>query len=474
MPNALRAVLAASLTLAACDLRFDHPLDGCLQETDAQLCQRLARCGPAVLVDDCRAERSVDCGPCPPTCFDHEPNGDETDAGCGGGCPSRCADTKGCSSGADCASGSCAGATCAPSCAAANGGCDAQATCTNAPAARVCACKSGYRGDGLTCTDIDECQEGTSGCDAHAQCENLPGSRRCTCVAAAGWVGDGARCRQVWTIAGDGKEGAKNSSLGSEAQFNHPRGIAGDATALYVADTDNHLIRKIDLATTATSTFASSLGSWPMDLAVRSGTLYVLIYDPGAVKAVDLGSRQVTQIASGFSYPNRMALASDGKIFVADTGNHRIAQIDGTTVTVLAGSGTAGYAEGVGPEAQFDSPKGVAVAGGVLYVADSGNQRIRAVDLTTRQTSLVAGSGVQGADQGTGAAASFDQPQALAVVGEVLYVSDARALRTVELATTRTSFFTNQIGADGMCVSGSFLFSVGSWGWNRVWKLAAP
>ena len=81
-------------------------------------------------------------------------------------------------------------------CATNNGGCDADATCTNTTGGNTCACDSGFTGDGLTCTDINECATGNGGCDANADCTNTPGSRTCACQP--GFVGDGTTCRPVW------------------------------------------------------------------------------------------------------------------------------------------------------------------------------------------------------------------------------------------------------------------------------------
>ena len=70
--------------------------------------------------------------------------------------------------------------------------CDKLAKCTNTPGSYTCECPKGYSGDGTTCTEIDECKEGTAGCDKNAVCENTPGSFKCTCKA--GYKGDGTTC----------------------------------------------------------------------------------------------------------------------------------------------------------------------------------------------------------------------------------------------------------------------------------------
>jgi hypothetical protein len=77
-------------------------------------------------------------------------------------------------------------------CATSNGGCRAYASCTNTPGSYSCICNTGYIGDGFTCTDIDECATSNGGCSAYASCTNTPGSRLCACNE--GYAGDGVTC----------------------------------------------------------------------------------------------------------------------------------------------------------------------------------------------------------------------------------------------------------------------------------------
>ena len=67
-----------------------------------------------------------------------------------------------------------------------NGGCSANAACTNTPGSRTCACNTGFSGDGVTCTDINECATNTDNCDANAaSCTNTPGSFTCACTSVS-------------------------------------------------------------------------------------------------------------------------------------------------------------------------------------------------------------------------------------------------------------------------------------------------
>ena len=89
-------------------------------------------------------------------------------------------------------------------CATNNGGCAAHATCDDTTGVAVCTCQSGYDGDGMTCTDIDECMAGTDNCDAHALCMNTVGSFTCTC--GPGYSGTGVTCvKPDVSLAGGGQ-----------------------------------------------------------------------------------------------------------------------------------------------------------------------------------------------------------------------------------------------------------------------------
>jgi hypothetical protein len=116
----------------------------------------------------------------------------------------------------------------------------------------------------------------------------------------------------------------------------------------------------------------------------------------------------------------------EGIVIVADRLNHRIRKIaaDGT-VTTLAGTGEAGYADGPGNSARFDAPSGVAVDGeGNVIVADSGNNRIRKIAADGTVTTL-AGTGTDGHKDGPGDASRFSQPH-----GVVWTVREASSSRT--------------------------------------------
>jgi sugar lactone lactonase YvrE len=256
----------------------------------------------------------------------------------------------------------------------------------------------------------------------------------------------------VSTLAGSGKQGTADG-VGTEASFKGPLGLVVDADGnIYVADTDNHLIRKITPAGVVTTLAGSGKPAFADGDGVAASfhrphgvsldkNKNVLVADtdnhlirkitPSGVVTTLAGS-ETAGYADGvgteaqFKNPTGLAVGGLGNLYVADAGNHRIRKITPSgVVTTLAGSGTAGNADGQGTEAQFKAPTSLAVDGlGNLYVADDGNNRIRKITPSGSVTTL-AGSGNTGADDGYGTAASFNSPWGIAVdASGVIYVAD--------------------------------------------------
>ncbi|MBY0244048.1 MAG: putative Ig domain-containing protein, partial [Sphingobacteriaceae bacterium] len=275
------------------------------------------------------------------------------------------------------------------------------------------------------------------------------------------YIADGANHRirkidktgLVTTFAGSGSAAFVNGT-GVAASFNRPNGLAIDVQGnIYVADTDNHRIRKID-KTGLVTTFAGS-GS--------------------------AGFVNGTGVAASFNRPMGITIDSFGNIYVADSMNHRIRKIDDKgVVSTFAGSGVSGYVNAMGTAATFNSPEGLAVdSKGDMYVADTGNGMIRKItkegavtaypnvnpkpglnpmdpsteigfnprgivvdnngnvyvsdtnkNLIRRITkeglvTTLAGSGKQASDNGLGKQASFNRPRGLALDAQGnLYVAD--------------------------------------------------
>jgi sugar lactone lactonase YvrE len=155
------------------------------------------------------------------------------------------------------------------------------------------------------------------------------------------------------------------------------------------------------------------------------------------------GFRDGAGAQAAFNTPSGLALDRQGNLYVADTANHAIRKITTNgTVSTLAGSGIAGSADGKGALAQFNGPVGVAVdAEGVVYVADTYNDRIRRIAPDGTVTTLAGGT-LPGFVDGKGEAAQFDTPTGIAVNKDgVVFVADARnqALRRVGADGTVTT-----------------------------------
>jgi len=256
----------------------------------------------------------------------------------------------------------------------------------------------------------------------------------------------------VTTLAGSGIGGILNGA-GATAEFHSPSGVAADVSGnIYIADTYNNMIRKITpagiVSTLAGYVYTGYLdGSgtnarfyYPRGVAVdASGNIYVAdtennmirkITPAGVVSTVAgqliPGSANGTGTAASFNGPQGIAIDVSGNLYIADSGNNQIRKISPAgEVTTLAGSGATGNTNGSGSGASFNFPCGITVdASGNVYIADTFNNIIRKITPTGIVTTL-AGSGVQGNANGSGTSASFYGPQGLALdPSGNLYVGD--------------------------------------------------
>ncbi len=260
----------------------------------------------------------------------------------------------------------------------------------------------------------------------------------------------------VTTLAGSGATGANDGS-GLTATFQIPTGLSVDSIGnLYVADTYNHIIRKVTSAG-AVTTFAGTTGIpgyaegtgpaatffAPAGLTVDSANnVYVADQGDNIIRKITssgvvstyagtagvIGSVNNTGSAASFNTPNGIAVDSAGIVYVADQGNNIIRKITTSkVVTTFAGTaGANGFANGTGPSATFSAPTGIAVdTVGNIYVADSNNSCIRKITSTGVVTTLAGAPGVLGYVDGTGAAANFYFPSGVAIDSSGnLFISD--------------------------------------------------
>lgn len=252
----------------------------------------------------------------------------------------------------------------------------------------------------------------------------------------------------VTTIAGKAGSFGSADGNGSSARFDSPSGVAADANGnVYVADSSNGTIRKIspsgDVTTLAgkagTDGYADGTGSAaffndPENIAVdAAGNIYVADALNNVIRKVT-PSGKVTTVAGGsaanpgsadgnattarFQYPRDVAVDASGNLYVADQENATIRKITPSgQVTTLAGkAGATGATDGVGADARFYDPWGVAVDSlGNVYVADSHNSAIRKITPQALVTTLGSAAVRQGTADGFGTAARFNSPHGIAV-----------------------------------------------------------
>jgi sugar lactone lactonase YvrE len=207
----------------------------------------------------------------------------------------------------------------------------------------------------------------------------------------------------VTTLAGKaGSKGAADGT-GEAARFNYPHGIAvaGNGT-VYVADTKNHSIRQISTSG-AVTTWAGAAGQ--------------------------KGAGDGPNAAARFYNPAGLAIDEAGTLYVADNGNHTIRAIEPAGgVRTLAGlAGKNGRTDGAGAVARFDTPNGIAVdARGNLYVADYINSTVRHITPAGEVTTLAGSARSWGSRDGTGPDARFEFPFGVAVgaTGNLIYIAD--------------------------------------------------
>jgi uncharacterized protein (TIGR03437 family) len=261
----------------------------------------------------------------------------------------------------------------------------------------------------------------------------------------------------IGTIVGDGTVGfSGDGGPATLAELSNLFGIAVDPYGdLFIADSGNSRVRLVSAGIVQTLVGGgSSVGDKGLATSAQLlNALGLAVDSTGDVYIADVGNSRVREVASfdmtsvagngipGFSgdtvraanaqvdTPGGVALDSHGNIYIADSGNNRVREIANGVITTIAGSGTPGYSGDNGPatSAQLSNPQGVAVdSAGNLYIADSGNYRIRKVSGGVITT--VAGNGTKGfaGDNGPATSAELSTVEGVAVdAAGNLYIADS-------------------------------------------------
>jgi DNA-binding beta-propeller fold protein YncE len=273
-------------------------------------------------------------------------------------------------------------------------------------------------------------------------------------------------------IIGSSQEGLDDGAF-DEATFRQPQGLAlsPDGTILYIADTRNHAIRMADLAIREVYTIAGTgrraltlpvnsdareadLAS-PWGLVVHEETLYIAMAGVHQIWAMALGQNMISVFAGsgreGIDDGPRLAatlaqpsgLTTDGSSLLwADPESSSVRKVllagEGVIETIVGlGLFDFGDADGVGTEALLEHPQGIIYVNDTIYVADTYNHKVRAIDPTSLRVHTVAGGPEAGLNDGAGSEAQLDEPSGLSAAHNILHIADTNnhAVRLLNLRT---------------------------------------
>jgi NHL repeat-containing protein len=298
-------------------------------------------------------------------------------------------------------------------------------------------------------------------------------------VLASGPTWAGLTTGVIDTVVG----GANGDGVDAELAKLNPKGLAFDASGnLFIADGIGNRLRRIDGITNITSTLAGSGGdgysgdggqataaqiSSPNGVAVDgSGNVYVADVLNSRVRRIDVRTGIITTAtggtygAAGLAYPAGLVFAPDGTLLIADSANNRVQRVNLSTgaVTTVAGVVTSFGYNGdnqLATSATLTNPSDVATdSNGNVYIADTGNCRVRRVDAQTHFISTVAGSGTQTSsvkcaytgDNGQATVATLNSPANIALDGNGhLFIAEINQPR-VRVVDFSTGIITTAVG----------------------------
>jgi len=256
----------------------------------------------------------------------------------------------------------------------------------------------------------------------------------------------------VTTVAGDGTAGfSGDGAAATSAELDFPAAVAVDSAGnLYIVDTGNEVIRKVDTkgnistiagqsgqigATGDNGPAVSGFLNHPGGIALDSaGNIYIADTGNSEIRKVDTKGNIFCTVGCGatqgvISSPQAIAIDASGTLYIADSANYRVVSFSGITTTVLAGTGLVGFSGdgGPGPSAQMNNPMAITMdSAGYLYIADSFNGRIRKL-LKDGTIVTIAGNGAIAfnGDGGPATSAALYFPRGVAVDGSGnVYISD--------------------------------------------------
>ena len=280
------------------------------------------------------------------------------------------------------------------------------------------------------------------------------------------------KTKRLTTIAGNGQKayrGDGGPAVG--ASLNMPHELRFDSKGdLYIAERDNHVIRKVDMKTGVISTVAGTgapgfNGDGGPGIKAQLRQPHSILFDRhGSLLICDIGNHRIRRLRidtgiidtyagtgepaptmegsrvdeTPLRGPRTLARAANGDLYLALREGNAIYRIDANTETLhrVAGTGEQGYTGDGGPalSAKLSGPKGLALSTGALYIADTENHTVRRVDLKTGIISTVLGTGARGDGPETDPQVyKLSRPHGVFFADGMLYVSDSEAHRIVEL-----------------------------------------